>query len=180
MEDIDYILSFHHKGEFTKTMYVGGTCTVIPELVEADRFSYTVLMEYVKGNLNYTEIGGVYVKKVPNGWELIANDADLNEFVKAVGVKPVEAAGVNLKFYVDNVVDLSIAPVSQMQPHVTVRPRNLFFEGTISQMLFNLIIISHVDTDYLFFLSTDCTNRITRKASVCDNKRSAQSIGCKI
>lgn len=67
---------------FTKTKYVGGTCTELTELVDADRFSYTVLMEYVKGDLGYSEIGGVYIKRVPQGWKLVDNDGDLNEYIQ--------------------------------------------------------------------------------------------------
>ena len=125
MVETDFILQFYHNGEFTKTKYVGGTCTDIAELVDADKFSYTVLMEYVKDDLECTEIGGIYVKKMPLGWKLIANDTDLSNYIQ-------EVKRVNLDFYVDNVVDKSINPSSQMQPHVIVRPRTSFLEGNTS------------------------------------------------
>lgn len=99
-----------------------GTCTELTELVDADRFSYTVLMEYVKGDLGYSEIGGVYINRVPQGWKLVDNDGDLNEYIQT-------SNGITLVFYLDDVVDKSIEQVSQMQPRVIVRPRTNFFEG---------------------------------------------------
>lgn len=122
MASTDYVLRFFHKGTFTKSKYVGGTCKVILEYVDADRFSYTVLMEYVLDVLKYKEIGGVYVKKVPSGWHLIQSDADLTAFLSKV-------EGERLDFYVDDVVDQSVEAKQQVQPHVVVRPRTQFFEG---------------------------------------------------
>ena len=114
-------LRFHHQGEFSSTAYAGGEETVIGD-VECDRFSYTVLMEYIKDDLKYSEIGGVYVYEgKPWGWKLLSNDADLS----AVG------QGLNnfTDFYIDNVVDPTIEPIKQMQPHVIIRPRQGVFAG---------------------------------------------------
>ncbi|KAL1826636.1 hypothetical protein ACET3Z_005048 [Daucus carota] len=112
-------LRFHHQGEFLSTTYAGGEETIIGD-VECDRFSYTVLMEYIKDDLKYSEIGGVYVYEgKPWGWKLLSNDADLS----AVG------QGLNnfIDFYIDNVVDPTIEPIKQMQPHVIIRPRQGVF-----------------------------------------------------
>ena len=79
-------------------------------------------MEYVKDDLKYNEIGGIYVHKAPSGWRLIANDGDLIDFATAV-------EGEEINLYIDVVVDNSITPMAQMQPHVIVRPRTSFFEG---------------------------------------------------
>ena len=111
MAEKDYILTFYHNEEFTKDKFLGGTCFNLSELIDADKFSYLVLMEYVVDKLKYTEISRVYVKKVPTGWKLIANDCDLIEYTKTV-------EGDNLYFYVDNVVDKSIEPMAQMQPNI--------------------------------------------------------------
>ncbi|KAL1826587.1 hypothetical protein ACET3Z_004999 [Daucus carota] len=93
-----------------KTTYVGGTTSEVPVFVDADKMSYSVVMEYVK-ELEYTEIGGLYVKMVPHGWYLISNDNDLIRFID--GVK-----GDKLEFYIDTVVDKFIQPREEMQPHV--------------------------------------------------------------
>ena len=116
-------LRFYHQGEFQTNRYVGGNETDV-QAVELDRFSYTVLMEYVKDDLKYSEIGGVYVSKgKQGGWRLLENDKDLSAFT--VGVKD----GDYLHFYVDNVIDNNIKSIKQMQPHVIVRPRHDLFAG---------------------------------------------------
>lgn len=51
-------LRFHHKGKFQHIGYIGGEETVI--VANPDLFSLPVLMEYVKDDLTYTEIGGIY------------------------------------------------------------------------------------------------------------------------
>ncbi|KAL6550262.1 hypothetical protein OROMI_020750 [Orobanche minor] len=122
MMDQDYILNFFHKGHFSKTEYLGGLCYEVPEYVDADRFSYTVVMEYVKDELKYKEIGGIYVKKEQGGWKLIENDGDLQEYLRTV-------TGGWVKFYVDHIIDTNYLPKPQMQPHVTVRPRTGYFEA---------------------------------------------------
>lgn len=58
MEKLIHI-RFHHQGEFQSTQYAGGIETVIWG-VDIERFSYTVLMEHVKDDLEYSEIGGIY------------------------------------------------------------------------------------------------------------------------
>lgn len=132
MAEKDYILNLHHKGQFTKTTYIGGTVHEVPEYIDSNKFSYSVVMEYVKDDLKYNEIGGIYVRKPAGGWKLIANDGDLIEFVTTV-------EGEEIHLYVDIVVDNSITPMSQMQPHVIVRPRTSFFEGN-TEMHSSLII----------------------------------------
>lgn len=149
----DYILRFFHKGHFSKTEYIGGLCNQIPEYVDADRFSYTVVMEYVKDDLKYTEIGGVYVKNVLTGWKLIDNDRDLQEFVNHV-------EGESLDFYVDHIIDKKVEPKAQMQPHVIVRPRTQYFEGnTFMSRCFHYFQLL-----FDVFSSTDCTNSFTSKS----------------
>lgn len=117
-------LKFHHKGKFEKNGYVGGEETSVMG-VDLDMFSYTVLMEYVRDELEYTEIGGVYSWKGPmSGWKLVTNDADLCELMQ------IKNNGDYIDFYVDTVVDDKIEPMKQMQPHVIVRPRkNLLTPG---------------------------------------------------
>ena len=101
----------------------------IPVAVEVDRFSFSVLMEYVKDDVGYTEIGGIYVKKQGGGWKLVSSDADVGELVKGL------LDGCHLDFYIDTVVDKAIEPVKQMQPHVIMRPRTSFFEGNYQKFL---------------------------------------------
>lgn len=125
-------LTFHHKGAFQKAQYVGGTDTVVKR-VDPDYFSYTVLMEFVKDDLQYTEIGGIYMRNgEKGGWKLVTNDADLSELVKGVN------SGGNLDFYIDNVVDTAIEPLKQMQPHVIMRPRQNLVTG-IYKWIVNII-----------------------------------------
>ncbi|KAL8097245.1 hypothetical protein AgCh_030391 [Apium graveolens] len=71
--------NLHHKGEFHKNKYAGGTVNTVKDF-EFDVFSYSELMEWVN-QLGYKEIGGIYVQKEENsnGWELITDDAALNE-----------------------------------------------------------------------------------------------------
>ena len=126
MEDDCLHLRFYHKGNFESNTYVGGQQSEY-FYIDRDRWSYTVLMEYVKDDLGYSEIGGVYTNK--GGWKLCANDADLSEFEK--GAKN----GDYLEFYVDNVVDNKIEPLKQMQPHVVMRPRPNLFAGTVLSFL---------------------------------------------
>lgn len=122
MSDMEINIRFNHAGEFKSKNYVGGMCMVVSR-VEVDTFSYTVLMEYVRDYLHYTEIGGVYSKMTKGGWQLISNDKDLMDIV--AGCKH----GEEIDLYVDNTVDKDIEPLNQMQPHVTVRPRNNLVQG---------------------------------------------------
>lgn len=113
----------HHAGDFKKTVYVGGTSLLVPS-VDVDTFSYSVLMEYVKDYLEYTEIGGVYISMGKKGsWKLVLNDKDVDEFFK--GCENEE----EVHFYIDNTVDKDIEPFSQMQPHVIIRPRKNLIQG---------------------------------------------------
>lgn len=114
MEDKYFFLRFHHKGEFQKNKYSHGQANIIAEAVDPDTFSYSVIMEYVKEDLGYTEIGGVYAKKDGGGWKLISTDAD------AVSLGEAVDGGSYLDLYVDTVVDKSIEPAPQTQPHVII------------------------------------------------------------
>ncbi|XP_074347485.1 uncharacterized protein LOC141686344 [Apium graveolens] len=51
--------NLHHKGEFHKSKYAGGTVNTVKDF-ELDVFSYSELMEWVH-QLGYKEIGGIYV-----------------------------------------------------------------------------------------------------------------------
>ncbi|XP_074340711.1 uncharacterized protein LOC141678320 isoform X2 [Apium graveolens] len=121
MKENYFFLRFHHKGQFQKTKYSNGTSTTINAAVDPDRFSFSVLMEYVKDDLGYKEIGGVYAKK-EDGWKLLMTDKDVDDLV--AGVK----LGSLLDIYLDNVVDTSIVSATQIQPHIVIRPRT-HFEG---------------------------------------------------
>ncbi|KAL8109798.1 hypothetical protein AgCh_025767 [Apium graveolens] len=102
MEDDSFHVRIYHKGQFQNNSYVGGDLAIF-KYVERDRWSYTVLMEYVKDDLGYSEIRGIYTNK--EGWKLCGNDTDLNEYDKGV-----ENLGY-LDFYVDNVVDHKFQPL---------------------------------------------------------------------
>ncbi|KAL6539333.1 hypothetical protein OROHE_011104 [Orobanche hederae] len=69
---------------------------------------------YVNDYLHYSEIGGIYTRVVRSGWQLVSNDADLLDVVKASGDKE------EIEFYIDNTVDKEIEPMIQGQPHVIV------------------------------------------------------------
>ena len=118
-----FYLRFYHKEQFVKNKYLCGKCIKIPVAVEVDRFSFSVLMEYVKDDVGYTEIGGIYVKKQGGGWKLVSSDADVGELVEGL------LDGCHLDFYIDTIMDKAIEPVKEMQPHVIMRPRTSFFEG---------------------------------------------------
>ncbi|KAL8132402.1 hypothetical protein AgCh_008051 [Apium graveolens] len=64
-----FLLRFHHKGQFLKTKYQGGICTKIPNVMEVDKFSFSLIMEHVMEDCKYSKIGGLYVKKA-GGQEL--------------------------------------------------------------------------------------------------------------
>lgn len=125
MEEKQFFLRFYHKGEFQKTKYSWGTCIKIAEPVENDKLSYSILMEHVKDDVGYTEIGGVYVKKGGGGWKILSNDADVTGLVQDL------KDGSFLDLYIDTVVDKAIEPANQMQPHVIIRARSNYFEGKI-------------------------------------------------
>lgn len=116
-------LRFYHQGEFQPTRYAFGKETVVRN-VDLDRFSYSELMGYVKDDLKYTEIGGLYVSKgEQGGWMLVSDDRDLSTLT--AGIKH----GDHLDFYLDNVIDNNIEPINQMQPWVRVCPRQDLFAG---------------------------------------------------
>lgn len=124
MEDEYFNIRFYHMGRFQNTKYVGGEQSVIAG-VDPDRFSYTVLMEHVKDDLKYSEVGGIYVRNdsETRGWKIVANDMDLPKLDEDM------KNGGYMEFYIDNVVDSKIEPLQQMQPHVIMRPRPNVFEG---------------------------------------------------
>lgn len=125
MEEKYFFLRFHYKGQFQKTKYSNGTCTKITEPADSDRFSFSVLMEHVKDDVGYTEFGGIYVKKEEGGWKLLLTDKDVTDLVTNL------KEGSFLDIYIDTVVDKSIEPTNQIQPHVIIRPRTRYFEGKI-------------------------------------------------
>ena len=50
--------------------------------VETEKFSYTVLMEHVKDDLKYSEIGAVYASTKKLGdWMLLTSDSELTGLV---------------------------------------------------------------------------------------------------
>lgn len=125
----------HHSGQFQKSSYVGGKTFVVTR-VEVDLFSYTVLMEFVKDYLHYTEIGGIYVLAEDDaGWKLITTDKDVMEVVEGY------SNGEEVNFYIDNTVDQTIEPLHQMQPHVIIRPRKNIIQGNNSFILFYKIML---------------------------------------
>lgn len=71
-------------------------------------------MEWLKDDLKYTEIGGVYVNKRRNcGWKLVTDDAGVNECTEKSKNSLVE-------FFIDCDGDKEIASVKQMQPHLSL------------------------------------------------------------
>lgn len=110
-----------HMGKFQNKEYVGGKECVLSNL-DSDWFSYTVLMDHVKDELKYTEIGGIYARdgNQQEGWKMVANDQDLLELSKNGG---------HIDLYIDNTVDTRFEPLQQMQPFVVIRPRPNVFEG---------------------------------------------------
>lgn len=124
MEEKILHLRFHHKGEFQESGYVGGVETVI-QGVDCDVLSFTVVMEYVKDDLQYSEIGGIYVNKgkQSGGWTMVDKDAELYALVDKV------KSGDHLDLYVDTVVDKTVEPLQKMQPHVVIRPRKNIYAG---------------------------------------------------
>ena len=108
-------LKFHLKGKFEKNGYVGGEETFVLG-VDLYMFSYIVLMEHVRDELKYTEIGVVYSRKGPtSGWKLVTSDADLWELMQ------IKNNGDCIDFYVDTVVDDKIEPMKQMPSYAQGR-----------------------------------------------------------
>ncbi|KAL8092246.1 hypothetical protein AgCh_034510 [Apium graveolens] len=116
MEGDFMTFNLHHKGEFHKNKYAGGTVNTVKDF-ELDAFSYSELMEWVN-QLSYKEIGGIYVQKEENsdGWELITDKAALNEYT-------FKSEASELELFIDCDVDKNVPAMRQMQPHVIVRPK---------------------------------------------------------
>ncbi|KAL8105340.1 hypothetical protein AgCh_029216 [Apium graveolens] len=87
--------NLHHKGEFHKNKYAGGTVNTVKDF-ELDVFSYSELMD--------------------DGWELITDDAALNECT-------FKSEASELDLFIDIDVDKNMSAMRQMQPHVIVRPK---------------------------------------------------------
>ena len=128
-------LRFHHQGEFQKsTRYAGGTETVVYG-VDTEKFSYAVLMEHVKDDLQYSKIGVIYVMAENSGdWKLVTSDLDLNRVVDQT------KSNDHIDFYSDNVIDMSVHPIKKMQPHVVMRPRPNLVAGTMFLWLTSCIL----------------------------------------
>ncbi|KAL8121111.1 hypothetical protein AgCh_018032 [Apium graveolens] len=122
--------------------HTGGICKKIPTAMEADKFPFSVIMEYVMEDCKYTEIGGLYVKKAGGGWKIISNDAEANELVKGL------ADGAYLDLYIDTVIDKAIEPTKQMQPHVIIRPLTSFFEGQELQLKRKFVTIQGIQQEH--------------------------------
>lgn len=126
-------LRFHHQGQFQSTRYAGGKETVVMD-IDPDLFSYTVLMEHVKDDLQYSEIGGVYIETGKLfKWKLVTCDSDLSSLIEKTG------DGEYIDFYVDNVIDNDVQPIKQMQPHVVIRPRHNLLQGLHSLIVFYIL-----------------------------------------
>lgn len=140
MKEKEILVTLHYNGQFQKNSYDGGKSLIVNR-VEVDTFSYTVLMEFVKDYLHYTEIGGIYISKgKKGGWQLVTNDKDLIELVQGCD------DGHEIDFYIDNTVDKEIEPMIQMQPHVIIRPRKHLFQGTYIFVI--LMSFSHYNYMY--------------------------------
>ncbi|KAL8107028.1 hypothetical protein AgCh_023727 [Apium graveolens] len=106
----------HCKGEFHKHKYGDGLINTVKDF-ELDVFSYLELMEWIN-QLGYKEFGGIYVRKEENndGWELITDDAVLNEYT-------IKSKASKLDLFINCDVDNNVPTMRQMQPHVIVRPK---------------------------------------------------------
>ncbi|KAL8108735.1 hypothetical protein AgCh_024996 [Apium graveolens] len=110
----------HYDGQFQKASYVGGKSMLVTRM-DVERFSYTILIEFVKDYRNFSEIGGIYISKGKRGgWNLLLDDKDV------LGCENDE----EIHFYIDNTIDLDIEPACQMQPHVKIRARKNIIEGS--------------------------------------------------
>ncbi|XP_074346497.1 uncharacterized protein LOC141685284 [Apium graveolens] len=110
-------IRLHYAGQFQRKSYVGGKSLFVPN-VDYDEFSFSVLMESVKDNLHYSEIGGVYIKEGNRGgWKMLLDDKDTDEYVLGYN------DGEEIEFFIDTIIDVEIEPLRQMQSHVIIRPR---------------------------------------------------------
>lgn len=123
MADKTVNVRLYYSGVFHRRSYSGGDSLLVNR-VETDLFSYSVLMEFVKDYLKFTEIGGVYINEgTAGGWKLITNDKEVMQVVDGCNDED------EIEFYVDNTIDTEIEPVVQMQPHVVIRPRKNLIQG---------------------------------------------------
>ncbi|KAL8155783.1 hypothetical protein AgCh_000986 [Apium graveolens] len=82
MDDTAVNVRLHHEGKFKKTSYVGGKHFIVIGL-DVESFSYSMLMELVKDNLHFTEIGGIYANRGrKDGWQLLSNDKQVTTLVE--------------------------------------------------------------------------------------------------
>ncbi|KAL8155782.1 hypothetical protein AgCh_000985 [Apium graveolens] len=82
MDDTTVNVRLHHEGKFKKTSYVGGKHFIVIGL-DVESFSYSMLMELVKDNLHFTEIGGIYANRGrKGGWQLLSNDKQVMALVE--------------------------------------------------------------------------------------------------
>ncbi|KAL8107573.1 hypothetical protein AgCh_024114 [Apium graveolens] len=124
MDDTTVNVRLHYEGKFKKTSYVGGKHFIVMGL-DVESFSYYVLMELVKDNLHFTEIGRIYASRGrKGGWQLLSNDKKVMALVEDC------APGYLVNFYIDNIVDKQIEPAPQIQPHVITRPRESFIQAS--------------------------------------------------
>ncbi|XP_074377016.1 uncharacterized protein LOC141718533 [Apium graveolens] len=66
MTDSRYTIYLHHTGDFERTKYPGGSHVTYD--MDADRFSYFVLMDSIKEDLKYDEIWGSICQKREGRW----------------------------------------------------------------------------------------------------------------
>lgn len=116
-------LRYFYEGEFHKNTYVGGK-TILVHRRSVDVLSLSVMLEYIKELLNFTEIGGVYMWNAKRrGWKLMVTDADFFELIDSCE----DDGEVNL--YVDNVVDKNLEPLWPGCPFIVQRPRKNIVAG---------------------------------------------------
>ncbi|KAL8092453.1 hypothetical protein AgCh_034656 [Apium graveolens] len=113
MDDTIVNVRLHYEGKFKKTSYVGGKHFIVTGL-DVESFSYSMLIELVKYNLHFIEIGGIYANR-----------------------------GRKVNFYIDNIVDKQIESAPQMQPHVITRPRENFIQASPEKPLKHKFVTTH-------------------------------------
>ncbi|KAL8114324.1 hypothetical protein AgCh_021248 [Apium graveolens] len=137
MDDTTVNVRLHYEGKFKKTSYVGGKHFIVMGL-DIESFSYSVLMELVKDNLHFTEIGGIYANRGrKGGWQLLSNNKQVMALVEDC------SPGYLVNFYIDNIVDKQIEPAPQMQPHVITRPRENFIQASPEKPLRRKFVTTH-------------------------------------
>ncbi|CAH9078378.1 unnamed protein product [Cuscuta europaea] len=142
MVDKVFSLNFITGGTFLKTKYSGGYHRKVKDAIDMEIFSYGVLMEYVKEDCLFEEIGGVYVPNLNRfGWKPLTNDSDVLNYVLAREKDDV------IHFWIDHVADEEIPPMDQNQPHVIVRPRKCILTGSNNPAKTNICILKSVQDD---------------------------------